>query len=174
MLDSAQVFNTRRRWCRMAGTAGKRGATLGDDILPPLRKGEPVNVVVARTEIVAGEVRLKVDAPKTVRGAPGAKLLVKHVYRLQEHSSEREEYRILLRSNFNGKEHAPSLGRFGDAYAMPDDYSGFLVHEYVIPPSGEGELSFEVAAEYTVGDWKSIRVDKHLIKRAVGDVKIVR
>lgn len=152
--------------------SGKGKATLGDDLLPPLRKGEPVNVVVARTDIVAGEIRLKSEAPQVVRGAPGAKLLVKHVYRLQEHSSEREEYRILLRSTLNGKEHAPSLGRFGDAYAMPDDYSGFLVHEYVLPASGVAQLSFEVAAEYTVGDWKSVRVDKHLIKRAVGDVKI--
>lgn len=149
-------------------------ASLGDDFRPALRKGEPVNLVVARTEVVAGEVRLKVDAPKTIRGAPGAKLLVKHVYRLQEHSPDREEYRILLRSTLNGKEHAPSLGRFGDAYAMPDDYSGFLVHEYVLPASGEGDLSFEVAAEYTIGDWKSERVDTHQVKRAVGDVKIVR
>ena len=97
-------------------TAGKGKASLGDDILAPRRKGEPVNVVVARTEVVAGQIRLKVDAPKTVRGAPGAKLLVKHVYRLQEGTTQREEYRILLRSNLNGKEHPPSLGRFGDTY----------------------------------------------------------
>ena len=157
----------------MAGTADKSTPTLGDDLLPPLRKGEPVNVVVARTQVVAGQVHLKVEAPQTVRGAPGAKLLVKHVYRLQEHSNDREEYRILLRSNLNGKEHAPSLGRFGDTYAMPDDYSGFLVHEYVLPASGKAELSFEVAAEYTIGDWKSERVDTHQVKRAVGDVKIL-
>jgi hypothetical protein len=153
--------------------AGKGKATLGDDILAPRRKGEPVNLVVARTEVVAGQIRLKVEAPKTVRGGPGAKLLVKHVYRLQEHSTEREEYRVLLRSNLNGKEHPPSLGRFGDAYGLVDDYSGFLVHEYVLPASGEGTLSFEVAAEYTVGDWKDVRVDSHQVKRAVGDVKIV-
>jgi hypothetical protein len=155
-------------------TASKGKATLGDDVLPPLRKGEPVNVVVARTEVVAGQVRLKVEAPKTVRGAPGAKLLVKHVYRLQEHSKDREEYRVLLRSTFNGKEHPPSLARFGDAYGLTDDYSGFLMHEYVLPASGEGELSFEVAAEYTVGDWKEVQVDSHQIKRGSGDVKVVR
>lgn len=157
----------------MAATKG--GASLGDDLVPgpALRKGEPVNVVVARSEVVAGQVRLKVEAPKVVRGAPGAKLLVKHVYRLQEGSPDREEYRILLRSTFNGKEHAPSLGRFGDAYAMPDDYSGFLVHEYVLPATGAGNLSFEVAVEYTVGDWKEVRVDTHQVRRAVGDVKIV-
>ncbi|MEK6976635.1 MAG: hypothetical protein AABY18_09865 [Candidatus Thermoplasmatota archaeon] len=157
----------------MAARGGKSKATLGDGLVAPLRKGKPVNLVVARSEVVAGQIRLKVDAPKTIRGAPGAKLLVKHVYRLQEGSPDREEYRILLRSTLNGKEHAPSLGRFGDAYAMPDDYSGFLVHEYILPASGAVNLAFEVAAEYTIGDWKTETVDQHQIRRAEGDVKIV-
>ena len=157
----------------MAASAGRSKTTLGDDFRAPPRKGEPVNLVVARTQVVAGKVHLKVDVPKTIRGAPGAKLLVKHVYRLQEHSPDREEYRVLLRSTLNGKEHPPSLGRFGDAYAMPDDYAGFLVHEYVLPASGKAELAFEVAAEYTIGDWKSERVDTHQVKRAVGDVQIL-
>lgn len=156
----------------MAGK-DKGRASLGDELLQVKRRGEPLNIVVARTDVVNGQVRLKVEAPATMRGAPGAKLLVKHVYRLQEHSPEREEYRVLLRTRLNGKEHPPSLGRFGDNYAMPDDYSGYLVHEWTLPATGKVHLEFEVAAEYTVGSWKSEVVDTHEVRRAEGDVEIL-
>jgi hypothetical protein len=152
--------------------ADKGKAMLGDDLMQVKRRGEPVNIVLARTQVVGGKVTLKVEAPPKLRAAPGAKVLVKHVYRLQEGSTEREEYRILLRSRLNGKEHAPSLARFGDNYAMPDDYSGYLVHEYVLPTSGKVLLSFEVAAEYTIGSWKTEHVDSHEVRRGEGDIEI--
>lgn len=158
----------------MPAKARKGKGTLGEDLMPPpLRKGEPANLVVARTDVVAGEVRLHVEAPKEVRGRPGGKLLVKHVYRLQEDSNEEEEYRVLLRSNLGGKEHAPSLARFGDNFALIDDYSGFLVHEYTLPASGETYLDFEVAAEYTVGSWKTDKVSRHVLKRGEGSVRVL-
>lgn len=147
-------------------------ARLGDDLPAAPRMGQPLNVVVARTEVVAGKVHLELDAPQAMRGNPGGKLLVKHVYRLQEHSKEREEYRILLKSILNGKEHPPSLARFGDNYARTDDYSGFLVHEYTLPVSGEAVLEFDVGAEYTVGDWKTDRVDTHDVQRQGGVIRI--
>lgn len=158
----------------MPAKASKRKATLGDDMpASPARKGEPVNLVVCRTDIVAGEVRLKVEAPREIQGKVGGKLLVKHVYRLQEDSKSQEEYRVLLRSKLGGKEHPPSLGRFGDNYALIDDYSGFLVHEYTLPGKGETYLDFEVAAEYTVGDWRSAQVERHIIKRGEGSVRVL-
>lgn len=144
---------------------------LGDDLAAP-RRGEPLNIVVARTNVVGGKVRFSVEAPEALRGTPGGKLLVKHVYRLQEHSPEREEYRVLLRSNLDDSEHAPSLARFGDNYAMPDDYSGFLVHEYQLPATGEAVLEFEVGAEYTIGSWKSTEVESHEMKTGKGTVRI--
>lgn len=156
----------------MPAKTARPATRLGDDILPAPRRGEPTNVVVARTEVVAGEVRLKVDTPAVVRGTPGGKLLVKHVYRLQESSMDKEEYRILLRSALDGKEHAPSLARFGDNYAVTDDYSGFVVHEYKLPASGTATLTFEVGAEYTVGDWKSTDVETYDVKQGKGQVQI--
>ena len=138
----------------------------------PPRKGEPANLVVARSEVVEGKVHLKVEAPKELRANPGAKLLVKHVYRLQEGSTDMEEYRILLRSSLDGKEHPPSLQRFGDSYALADDYSGFVVHEHRLPASGTCRLDFEVGCEYTVGDWKTAEVDLHERKDGKGTVTI--
>ncbi len=156
----------------MPAKATTKRASLGDDLLKAPRKGEPTNVVVARTEVVAGQVRLKLDGAKEVRGTPGGKLLVKHVYRLQEGSTDKEEYRILLRSSLDGKEHPPSLARFGDNYAVTDDYSGFVVHEYKLPASGTAILDFEVGAEYTVGDWKSADVETHDLKQGKGKLTI--
>lgn len=156
----------------MAGT-DKGKASLGDGLMQLKRRGEPLNLVLARTDVSGGKVRLKLEAPKTFRGAPGAKILVKHVYRLQEHSPQREEYRVLLRTRLNGKEHPPSLGRFGDNYAMPDDYSGYLMHEWTLPASGKVRLEFEVAAEYTIGSWKTEQVESHEVQRFEGDVEIV-
>lgn len=154
--------------------ASKPRARLGDDVVAKApRKGEPTNVVVARTEVVGGQVRLKVDGAQTVRGVPGGKLLVKHVYRLQESSRDKEEYRILLRSSLDGQQHPPSLARFGDNYAVTDDYSGFVVHEYKLPARGEARLDFEVGAEYTVGDWKATEVETHDLKQAKGQVTIL-
>lgn len=153
----------------MAATAPK--ARLGEDMLPPPR-GEPVNVIVARSKVMAGKLTLTVEAPAQLRAHPGSTLLVKHVYRLQEHSPEREEYRILLRSSLDGKAHAPSLARFGDNYAMPDDYAGFIVHEYQLPATGEAVLKFEVGAEYTVGSWKSQDVDVHEQRHQEGQIRI--
>lgn len=144
---------------------------LGEEMLAPPR-GEPVNLVVARSKVMAGKLTLTMEAPATLRAHPGSKLLVKHVYRLQEHSPDREEYRILLRSSLNGKEHAPSLARFGDNYAMPDDYSGFVVHEYQLPATGEAVLKFEVGAEYTVGSWKSQDVEVHEQAHHEGELRI--
>ena len=155
----------------MAGK-DKGKASLGDELVQVKRRGEPLNLVLARTHVVNGEVRLKIEAPATFRGSPGAKLLVKHVYRLQEGSMDKEEYRILLRSALDGKEHAPSLARFGDNYAVTDDYSGFVVHEYKLPASGTCTLTFEVGAEYTVGDWKSTDVETYDVKQGKGQVQI--
>lgn len=145
---------------------------LGSDLAPAPKNGEPLNVVVARTVVMGGKLTLKVEVPTELRGRPGGKLLVKHVYRLQEHSTEREEYRILLRSSLDGQEHPPSLARFGDNYALPDDYSGFVVHEYTLPTKAEALLHFSVGAEYTVGSWKTQDVDVHEQKMGTGDVRI--
>lgn len=144
---------------------------LRDELDAP-RKGEPLNIVVAHTEVVGGHVHLEVRAPARARAAPGAKLLVKHVYRLQESSKDREEYRILLKSVLNGKTHPPSIKRFGDNYALTDDYSGFVMHEYTLPQQGEALLEFDVAAEYTVGEWKSEQVDVNERRDGSGLVRI--
>lgn len=157
----------------MPTKASKGKGRLGESLVPPQRKGEPVNLVVARTDVVAGEVRMHVEAPKEIQARAGSKLLVKHVYRLQEDSSDEEEYRVLLRSNLGGKEHPPSLARFGDNFALIDDYSGFLVHEYTLSTKGETYLDFEVATEYTVGSWKTEEVSKHILKRGEGSVRVV-
>lgn len=158
---------------------GRPTQRLGEDVPqqpmapgPARRKGEPVNVVVARSEVMGGQVRMRLDAPAMVQGKAGETLLVKHVYRLQEDSPEREEYRILLRSRLGGTEHAPSLARFGDNYAMPDDYSGFLVHEYKLA-RGEHVLEFDVGVEYTVGSWKSTEVEAYDQRAAKGQVRVV-
>jgi hypothetical protein len=158
---------------KVAARTAKKPAPkrLGEE-LAPLRRGEDLNLIVARTKVVAGKIQFTVDAPQSIRGLPGGKVLVKHVYRLQEHSPEREEYRVLLRSSLNGKEHAPSLARFGDNYAMPDDYSGFLLHEYRLPATGKAVLEFDVGAEYTVGSWKTTEVDSHEMKTGKGSVTI--
>ncbi len=146
-------------------------ARLGAD-LEPARRGEPINLIIARSRIVAGGVRLELQAPSEVQGYPGAKLLVKHAYRLQEDSPQREEYRFLLRSRLGNKEHAPSLARFGDVYGVPEDIGGFLVHEHVLPASGEVVLAVEVGAEYTVGSWKSTDVDRHDVQQAQAEIRI--
>lgn len=152
--------------------ASKPAARLGDDLVAP-RRGEPLNLIVGRSHIVGGGVRLELNAPATVRGVPGAKVLVKHAYRLQEDSPQREEYRFLLRSRLGNKEHAPSLARFGDVYGVPEDVGGFLVHEYVLPATGPVKLEVEVGAEYTVGSWKSVDVDEHQVKQAKAEILIV-
>lgn len=146
-------------------------ARLGGDLAPPAR-GEPLNLIVARSHIVGGTVRVELQAPAVARGAPGGKLLVKHAYRLQEDSKEREEYRFLLRSRLGPKEHAPSLARYGDAYGVPEDIGGFLVHEYVLPAKGPVTLEFEVGAEYTIGSWKSVDVDHHEVKQLKAEIQI--
>lgn len=152
--------------------ASKTATRLGADIVPA-RRGEPINLIVARSRIVAGGVRLDLQAPAQVQGYPGAKILVKHAYRLQEDSPQREEYRFLLRSRLGNKEHAPSLARFGDVYGVPEDIGGFLVHEHVLPASGEVVLTVEVGAEYTVGSWKTPDVDKHDIQQAQAEIRIL-
>lgn len=155
-----------------APAKAKPASRLGDDLVAP-RRGEPLNLIVGRSHIVGGGVRLDLNAPTTVRGAPGAKVLVKHAYRLQEDSPQREEYRFLLRSRLGSKEHAPSLARFGDVYGVPEDIGGFLVHEYVLPATGPVKLEVEIGAEYTVGNWKSVDVDTHEVKQAKAEILIV-
>ena len=66
-------------------------ARLGDD-LPALASGaaprlsrEPVTIIVARTDVVAGGVRIKSTGPSALRLAKGQVVHVKHAYRLQEH-----------------------------------------------------------------------------------------
>lgn len=147
-------------------------ARLGDDV-PAGKPGEPMSIIVAKSHIVAGKVRLDVQAPATLQVRRGQKLLIKHVYRAEEDSKEKEEYRFLLRSNLNGKDHAPSIARIGDIYAVAEDVAGYLVHEHVTSGSGRQELTFEVGAEYVVGGWKDPTVTAFDQQQAKGKISIV-
>lgn len=144
---------------------------LGDD-LPTTPRGEALNLIVARSHIVAGKILLDTAAPPAVRAQRGQKIQVKHVYRLEENSADKEEYRFLLRSSLGGREHPPSLARHGDVYAMPEDVGGYLVHEFTATGSGVQTLAFEVGVEYVVGDWKQTVVKHHDQKQVKGEIRV--
>ena len=133
-----------------------RSARLGDETpaAAPRTAREPVNVIVAKSDIDGGKVHINLQKVGPVRAVRGQTLYVKHVYRLQEDSPEEEEYRFLLRSSLGGKEHSPSLARFGDVYAITDDVGGYLVHEYKLDKVGTHALEFSVGTEYVVMGWK--------------------
>lgn len=133
---------------------------LGDDLpagaaaeAAPRLSREPVSLVVARSDVVDGGVRLKANAPSVLRVARGQVVHVKHAYRLQEASPEKEEYRFLLKSRLGSIAHAPSLARLGDQWGVPEDISGYLQHEYRMDTPGKVTLEFEAGAEYCVMGW---------------------
>jgi hypothetical protein len=135
-------------------------ARLGDDLPRATATGpaprlsrEPVSIVVARSDIVAGGVRVKANAPSVLRVARGQVVHLKHAYRLQEASPEKEEYRFLLKSSLGGQAHAPSLARLGDQWGVPEDIGGYLQHEYTLARPGPTTLSWETGAEYCVMGW---------------------
>ncbi|HJQ93108.1 MAG TPA: hypothetical protein VJ874_02355 [Candidatus Thermoplasmatota archaeon] len=151
---------------------------LGDDI--PLAGGasprlsrEPVTILVARTDVVAGGVRIKSTGPSAVRVAKGQVVHVKHAYRLQEHSPEKEEYRFLLKSKVAGREQAPKLARLGDQWGVPEDISGYLQHEYTLAQPGRHVLEFEVGSEYCVMDWGDTTVQQMDRKDLAGKIDII-
>lgn len=154
---------------------------LGDDVAPAAGAGspapklsrEPVSVVVARTDIVGGGVRVKPNAPTVLRVAKGQVVHVKHAYRLQEHSPEKEEYRFLLKSRLGGVEHAPSLARLGDQWGLPEDIGGYLQHEYTLSQPGRTTLEYEVGAEYCVMGWGDSTVQALDRKDLNGKVDII-
>ena len=130
-------------------------ARLGDDLggAAPRLSREPVSLIVARTDIVGGQVRMALNGKGGLTVARGQVVHVKHPYRLQEHSTEREEYRVLLKSSLDGKPHAPALARIGDQWGVPEDINGYLQHEYTFATPGLHTVEFEVGAEYCVMSW---------------------
>lgn len=153
-------------------------ARLGDDLPAggadaPKPSREPASLVLGKAEVAGGKVRMRRMAPEVLRVARGQVLHVKHTYRLQEHSDDREEYRFLLRSSLGGKAHAPSLARLGDQWGVPEDVSGYLQHEYTCSAPGRHVLEFELGAEYCVMGWGDTDV-KHLDRAELkGTVEIV-
>ena len=151
---------------------------LGDDLpagtgpAPKLSR-EPVSIVVARSDIVGGGVRLKANAPAVLRVARGQVVHVKHAYRLQEASPEREEYRFLLKSRLGGLTHAPSLARLGDQWGVPEDIGGYLQHEYRLDRPGRTTLEFEAGAEYCVMGWGDPTVQALDRKDLSGTVDVI-
>lgn len=152
---------------------------LGDDLAPvtggppPKLSREPVTVIVARTDVVAGSVRLKSTGPSAIRVAKGQVVHVKHAYRLQEHSPEKEEYRFLLKSKLGANEQSPKLARLGDQWGVPEDISGYLQHEYTLSQPGRHVLEFEVGSEYTVMDWGDTDVQAMDRKDLIGKIDIL-
>jgi hypothetical protein len=132
-------------------TAARTTTRLGDDA--PRLQREPVSIIVARSDISGGKVRITSKAEPVLRVAKGQILHVKHPYRIQEDSEDREEYRFLLKSSLAGDEHQPSLARIGDKWGVPEDVAGYLVHPYTCTKAGRFTLEFEVGAEYCVMDW---------------------
>jgi hypothetical protein len=152
-------------------TAAKTTTRLGDDA--PRLQREPVSVIVARSDIAGGKVRItsKLDGP--LRVAKGQVLHVKHPYRIQEDSEDREEYRFLLRSSLAGEEHPPSLARIGDKWGVPEDVAGYLVHPYTCKKACRFTLEFEAGAEYCVMDWGETDVKALDRKDLKGTVDVV-
>lgn len=146
---------------RKPAAATRSAGRLGDDGVPLSR--EPRSLIVARTDIVAGKVRIVREAA-ALDVARGQLVHVKHPYRLQEHSGEREEYRFLLKTRLDGVDHPPSLARLGDQWGVPEDISGYLQHEYTFTRPGLHTIEFEVGAEYTVMAWGDTDV-KHLDRK---------
>lgn len=131
---------------------------LGDDVAPKPGTAvkfsrEPLSVILARTDVVAGGVRIKALAPSSLRVARGQVIHIKHAYRLQENSPEREEYRFLLKSTLAGRQHQPSLARLGDQWGVPEDIGGYLQHEYTCNQPGRHVLEFEIGSEYCIMGW---------------------
>jgi hypothetical protein len=152
---------------------------LGDDLLPvgggaaPKLSREPVTIIVARTDVVGGGVRLKSTGPSALRVAKGQVVHVKHAYRLQEHSPEKEEYRFLLKSKLGGRESPPKLARLGDQWGVPEDISGYLQHEYTLSTPGRHVLEFEVGSEYCIMDWGDTSVQAMDRKDLSGKIDIL-
>jgi hypothetical protein len=150
---------------------------LGDDIaaglgVPKLSR-EPLTIIVARTDVVAGGVRIKSTGPSALRVAKGQVVHVKHAYRLQEHSPEKEEYRFLLKSKLAGREMPPKLARLGDQWGVPEDISGYLQHEYTLSLPGRHVLEFEVGSEYCIMDWGDTSVQAMDRKDLTGKIDII-
>lgn len=145
---------------------------LGDDVAPKLSR-EPVTLIVGKTDIAVGKVRIRKMAPNVVRVAKGQVVHVKHAYRLQEHSEEREEYRFLLKSSLGGVAHAPSLARLGDQWGIPEDVSGYLQHEYTCSKPGRHTITFELGAEYCVMGWGDTNVQALDREEMTGAIEII-
>ncbi|MFA5945215.1 MAG: hypothetical protein WC876_12205, partial [Candidatus Thermoplasmatota archaeon] len=107
-----------------------------------------------------------------LRVAKGQVVHVKHAYRLQEHSPEKEEYRFLLKSKLAGREQPPKLARLGDQWGVPEDISGYLQQEYTCSQPGRYVLEFEVGAEYCIMDWGDTSVQAMDRKDLTGKIDI--
>lgn len=149
---------------------------LGDELaggpMPKLSR-EPVSLIVGKTDIAGGKVRIRRMAPTVLRVARGQVVHVKHAYRLQEHSEDREEYRFLLKSSLGGKSHSPSLARLGDQWGVPEDVSGYLQHEYTCSTPGRHTITFEVGAEYCIMGWSDTEVKSLDREELKGELEIV-
>lgn len=148
---------------------------LGDDVpsLAPKLSREPVTLIVAKTDIAGGKVRIRKLAPAVLRVAKGQVVHVKHAYRLQEHSESREEYRFLLKSSLDGTAHLPSLARLGDQWGVPEDVSGYLQHEFTLSAPGRHTITFEVGSEYCIMDWGDTDVKALEREEATGKVDVI-
>ena len=146
---------------------------LGEDLVKAPLSREPLSILIARSDVAGGAARIKAQAPGVLRVAPGQIIQVKHAYRLQEHSPEREEYRFLLKSRLDGRDHPPSLARLGDQWGVPEDISGYLQHEYKLTGAGTHTLEFEVGAEYCIMGWSDTTVQALDRKDLTGRIDII-
>jgi hypothetical protein len=132
---------------------------------------EPVPVIVAKAKVKGvaeielqqlGEIVVKAKQP----------VHVKYLYRLEELSKDKENWRFQLASAIGTQKPAPTTANWEDRWGRNDSLWGVLQQEFIFERPGNYDGSFQVDAKYSESEWGSKTVKKQNEKTAQGRFKI--
>lgn len=135
-------------------------------------KPETLSIVVARA-IIAGEPKIDIVAPAEVRAKVHQPIQVKFSYRLEETSTEREEWTFTLKSQVGPKSPPGVTARWKDRRVLADDLWGTLMQEFAFDAPGRYEGGFEVEAHYAQSDWTTKKPGAKAERRGQGRFSLI-
>lgn len=132
---------------------------------------EPVPIIVAKAK-VKGAAQIDVQPVAEVVVKARQPVHVKYLYRLEEASTEKENWRFQLSASIGGVRPAPASADWKDRWGRNDSLWGVLQQEFVFDRPGTYTGSFKVDARYAEGAWGSGASSKQSERTAQGEFRV--
>lgn len=132
---------------------------------------EPLPLIVAKAK-VKGAAEIELPSVPELQVKANQPIHVKYLYRLEELSKDKEQWRFQLASKIGTQSPAPAAADWSDRWGRDDSLWGVLQQEFVFEKPGTYLGSFTVDARYSQSDWSSGQLKKKAEKTAQGKFKI--